>query len=445
MISLLITLIGFMLLKIIKNHEKEAFYMKKMKTRKIVIITGIAVLLAAAGITYWFFRPVGAVSGQAPDEAYRSGRPAYYRKEIFYPWDRGKLTELPEIIDEGMGFDLRSYDVSEIPLTDCSQELSYVTFDSATIWPEELPEGFVPEQIMENGKNPGLGIRSLHKMGLTGKGVSIAIIDQALNLDHTEYCDNIMGYELLNSLDDSAAMHGSAVASIAVGKNCGVAPDVNVYYISSTFGNFTPWGGLKLDLRYMAKGIDRILEINRILPEEQKIRVISISRGFNATTPGGIKVRAAIERARKEGIFVITPSPDQNYGFGLMGLGREPDADPDDISSYVPGLFWKDYFYKGGISFASKKTLLVPMDARTYASCSSADGYEFTASGGSSWAVPWLAGLYALCIEKNPSLTPEGFIGAALETGITRTVEYDGKLYELGVIIDPAALIERIE
>ena len=39
---------------------------------------------------------------------------------------------------------------------------------------------------MENGKNPGLGIRALHGQGITGEGVSVAIIDEAIFLEPPE-------------------------------------------------------------------------------------------------------------------------------------------------------------------------------------------------------------------------------------------------------------------
>lgn len=117
-------------------------------------------------------------------------------------------------------------------------------------------------------------------------------------------------------------------------------------------------------------------------------------------------------------------------------------ADPDDIRSYGPGRFWRDNFYAGYADM--EDVLLVPMDARTYASWTDTDGYEFGASGGLSWSVPWLAGLYALCLEKNPSLTPDEFISKAFETGITQTIEHDGKSLPLGTIIDPVALINEL-
>ena len=295
---------------------------------------------------------------------------------------------------------------------------------------------------METGKNPGLGIRALHEKGITGKGISIAIVDQALNPDHTEYADNLMNYELLHCCDNGAQMHGSAVTSIAAGKNCGVAPDAKVYYIASTFGTYSA-GGMKMNLNYMADSIDRILEINTFLPEENKIRVISISRGFSSEK-GADAVRAAVERAKQAGVFVITTSTEDNYGFSLMGLGKqEQSADPDDIAACRPGNFWSGYFYSGEMADASHM-LLVPMDARTYASWYTTDGYEFASSGGLSWSVPWLAGLYALCLQVDDDLTPEHFIEAAFETGTIRTIEYQGKSYEFGTIINPAALIEEL-
>lgn len=50
-------------------------------------------------------------------------------------------------------------------------------------------------------------------------------------------------------------MHGSAVVSIAVGKNVGVAPEADLYYIAADF--------YRNDLYWVAEAIDRIMEIIR--------------------------------------------------------------------------------------------------------------------------------------------------------------------------------------
>ncbi|MBR1852720.1 MAG: S8/S53 family peptidase, partial [Lachnospiraceae bacterium] len=277
---------------------------------------------------------------------------------------------------------------------------------------------------------------------ITGKGVSIAIIDQGLNPHHIEYKDKLMGYELVHCFGTGAAMHGSAVTSIAVGNTCGVAPDAEVYYIASTFGRITPLG-FRSDVSSMADGIDRVIEINELLPEEKKIRVISVSKGFGNTVDGR-KVQKAIERAKEADIFVLTTSPYVNYDFSLMGLGKNFEDDPDVVESYKPGMFWRDDFYKDGSWLNPEETLLVPMDARTYASWDGVDGYEFCAEGGLSWAVPWMAGLYALCAQEYPDITPDTFIQKTFETGMRQTIVQDGKEYTLGTIVNPGALVEAL-
>lgn len=407
-----------------------------------IIILVILILSAAIFLTWYLTGGyLEAATIQISDEDYREGNVRYALREEYFPLSRGVISEIPEP-DENMGLDLRGTNASRLNLSDKSDILKCVTFDSSTVWPDDLPDGFSPEAIMENGKNPGFGIRGLHKKGITGAGVSIAIVDQALNPEHTEYADNVMNYELLHCSDDAAQMHGSAVTSIAVGKSCGVAPGAKVYYIASTFGTYG-FGRMKMNLNYMADSIDRILEINELLPEDRKIRVISISRGFTSEK-GADKVRAAIERAKEAGVFVITTSTEDNYGFALMGLGKEQMTDPDEVSSYGPGHFWSDYFYNGMMADSSRM-LLVPMDARTYGSWYDSKGYEFASSGGLSWSVPWLAGMYALCLQVDHDLTPEEFIEKAFETGTVQTIEYQEKQYELGTIIDPAALIEALE
>ena len=121
------------------------------------------------------------------------------------------------------GYDVRSCDLSDqdMSVVDDYNDLSYNT---DTVWPDKLPDGFIPDYFLEFNKNPGLGIRALHTSGVTGAGVGIAILDQGLLLDHEQYKDNLMFYEQIHCVDDSAAMHGAAVASIAVGKTIGVAP-----------------------------------------------------------------------------------------------------------------------------------------------------------------------------------------------------------------------------
>ncbi|MDF2907329.1 MAG: hypothetical protein K0R34_2650 [Herbinix sp.] len=65
-----------------------------------------------------------------------------------------------------------------------TEDIVTFTFNKGTVLEgnEELQA-----EIMENGTNPGLGIRELHKEGITGKGINVAIIDQNLLLHHPEF------------------------------------------------------------------------------------------------------------------------------------------------------------------------------------------------------------------------------------------------------------------
>lgn len=68
-------------------------------------------------------------------------------------------------------------------------------------------------ELMEQGKRPTLGVKSLHKEGITGKGINVAIIDQNLLLDHPEYSEKIVEYydTGCNMPQGTGSMHGPAV------------------------------------------------------------------------------------------------------------------------------------------------------------------------------------------------------------------------------------------
>ena len=58
---------------------------------------------------------------------------------------------------------------------------------------------------------------------------------------------------------------------------------------------------------------------------------------------------------------------------------------------------------------------------------------------------PYIAGLYALCCQIEPSITPEVFWEKALTTGSTIDIEKNGKTYKLGKIVNPTELINSFD
>ncbi len=342
--------------------------------------------------------------------------------------------------------DVRCWNLADLDLRDRLADLHQATFDSRTQWPanDRLPQDFNWRRHMELGKNPGLGIRDLHRQGITGRGVGIAILDRPPLVEHQEYRERLRLYEEINIRENSEAnMHGLAVASIAVGKTVGVAPEADLYYIAQPNMDIEK-GKSTWNFEYLARGVHRILEINEQLPTGRKIRVISISVGWAPEQRGFEQITEATQKAKAAGMLVICSSVEQVHGFRFHGLDRPPTSDPEDPASYEPGHWWARRFYAKSANRYPNNRLLVPMDSRTTASPTGDDEYVFYRLGAWSWAIPYIAGMYALAAQVEPNITPDQFWTTSLKTGKTIALHREGRTHELGPVLDPARLIEAL-
>ncbi len=278
-----------------------------------------------------------------------------------------QMKSLPKYIPNSTNpfqVDLRNYDLTKLDLSNSTYNLLHATFDDRTTWPapNQMPPRFDWQRIMELGKNPGLGVRSLHKRGITGRGVGIAILDQPLLVDHQEYADRLRLYEeihIQSGMDPQ--MHGPAVASIALGKTVGVAPEAELYYIAKW--NFDWEKGGTPTLKYLAQAVYRIVEINKQLPKDKKIRVISISKGWRPSDNGYKEIKKAVRKAKAKGMLVVCASVEEVHkGFQFGELGRSPLANPDTFESYELSLFFARIF-TGQLS-ANDDCFWVPIDSR---------------------------------------------------------------------------------
>lgn len=378
--------------------------------------------------------------------------PSIETQPYAFKWRGGRLASLPQFdpnrSPQPFQVDLRSYDLSDLDMRNAADALAVADFDTRTIWPaaDRMPSDFDPAKILELGKNPGLAARSLQARGITGRGVGIGIIDQPLLVEHQEYVDQLrwyeelgLGYEELPQswFRSTAAMHGPAVASIAAGKTVGVAPEADLYFIGvadyDTAKQYSYW----------AQGIRRLLAINDTLPVGRKIRVISMSLGFDRNRSGYGDVIAAVREANARGILNVYTSKFNEEGMGYQGVGRPPLADPDVFTSYEPGLFWAPNFYAG--AYNPRGIIFAPMDARTTAGPGGPDEYAFYRTGGMSWPTPYIAGVYALAAQVNPQITPEQFWSLAVQTGRPLDISHEGKSFRLESIVDPTALIAALK
>jgi len=296
--------------------------------------------------------------------------------------------------------------------------LEEMRFDSRTKWPEpnKMPEGFDPVRLLEEGKNPGLGIRGLHKQGIDGRGVGIAILDQRLLKNHVEYADRILQYEEIGVPDDQPLqMHGPPIVSIAVGKNCGVAPKAFVFYYAMK-ATAMPDNAIYCDI------IDKIIEHNENAGALERIRVVNISAGISSENANFTRWQETQRKAHKLGILVVTTtSPYLYYG----RLNRIPGRDPEDPNNY--------YNYGTGKPYS----FMVPVGNKTTASHNGLQVYTYWAGRcGGSWAAPYMVGLAALAFQVNPDAQPQT-IAKQLAKTATHT--------KAGPIVNPRGFIESVK
>ncbi len=73
------------------------------------------------------------------------------------------------------------------------------------------------------------------------------------------------------------------------------------------------------------------------------------------------------------------------------------------------------------------------------------EDYVFYRSGGLSWAIPYVAGLYALACQVDPEITPWTFWRTALATGDFVRGQSGGRVLRFGKVVNPAALMAKLQ
>ncbi|MHC4552108.1 MAG: S8 family peptidase [Planctomycetota bacterium] len=278
-----------------------------------------------------------------------------------------------------------------------------LTFNQDTIWPEQSVGtksiDWVANKILDSSMNPGLGVHKLHQMGITGKGVNVAIIDQPSYLKHPEFAGKIVEYYDTGCETDESSMHGPAVISLLVGTNCGTAPGARVYYAAAP-----SW---KKDAAYYAKALDWIIEKNKKLSGPDKIRVVSVSAAPSGQGSPFDKNNAmwdsACARATAEGIMILDCTDDKSRGY--IGRCWFDVGNSENVTKCNPwGPPNKDFTVNPDFV-----CIMAPSSPRTTAEDKDDGGfsYQYCGRGGLSWAIPYAAGVYAMGWQLWPEATPD--------------------------------------
>jgi serine protease AprX len=316
--------------------------------------------------------------------------------------------------------DVRDKDLKKLGWTVDASIIKTLWFNEKTVWPDTTTAA-AAGNVLRKGKNPGLKLRSIHSRGITGSGVTMAIIDQNMCLDHPEFAGKIIKYKDFGTGTSSneGSMHGPAVTSLLIGTHIGAAPGARIY-----FAAVPSW---LADARYYGNALNWIVAENAKLPAGSKIRAVSVSAAPSGAgtlyknPQAWINARAKAERA---GILVLDCTEDHcvtNAAYYDLNA-------PDDLSKCRLG-------FPGQTYFPDPEAIHIPSVRRTLAEeynkgdCS----YFYTGRGGLSWTVPVLAGVLALGWQVNPSLTGTEILNRARSSAYLKNGLY--------MIINPEAFI----
>lgn len=245
-------------------------------------------------------------------------------------------------------------------------------------------------------------LKAIHDQGITGKGVTIAVLDGAVNTNIPELKGaNIQ--DRMPCIKDSAPenrAHGTTVAQILVSPEFGVAPDATLYtYTLPLHGDasnctLSGWTGEAVN--------DTPLLIEQAINDGADI--ITISSNFDDDS---IDLRWAMARALAEGVIVVA------------AMGNETTENPDDalarwrgicgIGATMPNGTLTEYTNWGNGVLTTALGTVLTRDVSTG---------RVEEADGTSFATPIVAGFLALGLQHfDEDVSPEQMLQALAATG----------------------------
>jgi hypothetical protein len=300
-----------------------------------------------------------------------------------------------------------------------------LTFDQRTVWPPRFTA--LANSLLEQAKNPGLGVRSLHAKGITGKGVSIAIIDAEMNIGHADFERNIAKYKIFgDSMFSGNNISGPQVLSLLAGKSTGVAPDLTIYFAETN--------PAARDGKSIADALHWIISENSQLPESKKIRAVLFTQSPSPEDPFYVYNRGLLDSALSEiKLAGITTFYYSYNGKRITSNCYYDIQNPDSLERCNSAYFMWELNYP---NFDTTR-ICIPVSKRTVLDEYSMGLYDFLYSGSGEvgWAIPYLTGIITLGWQIRPELTGEELMSLVFSSAYRK---------KGGKIINPVAFINSV-
>ncbi len=386
------------------------------------------------------------------------------------------------LLREGLcGRDISQWDLSDLSL----EFFKKLCFDSNTKFSEEQMQKFNPKELLEKAKKPSQDICRLHSQGITGQGLTLAVIDTNIDREHEIFSNGNIHMKSSNNMGE-VEPHGLTVVSALTQ----IVPDSQIDYYPYDKTN---------------KNNDNIREelIDKII--ESGVKIISMSSSFNSEE---IRKRV-LEKCEKAGVTLIDqPAFVKHFTFCFRDIdenGEEhfEEAFMEPETASLPKAKWeeyqsllgkygvedrkalsekikldsnikeevkpiilkrlenfgelfdcKSYEGEGGVTNISKQKIIqeererknvsraekpieIHCGGRSFAS---PDGYKYWGSCSNSYTIPQIVGIFALARQISPNLSFEQFSKIANQTSMQ--IASDG--YDR-LVISPENLIEQIK
>ncbi len=236
-----------------------------------------------------------------------------------------------------------------------------------------------------------VGASSVHAAGVTGNGIKVCIVDTGVDDSHPSLNPLIAQYDYVNNDGDATddEGHGTHVAGIISSRDSvykGVAPDASLMAVKV------------LDSAGSGFMSTVIVGIDWCVVNGADVINLSLGGGAFTSTCDGDPSAIAVNNAVVQGVVVVAASGNNGYINAISAPACASQA--ITVGAVDNG--------DGRTSFSNEGPQLDVVAPGVNISSLNApiDGGGFTSKTGTSMATPHVAGLAALLLETDPSLSP---------------------------------------
>lgn len=214
----------------------------------------------------------------------------------------------------------------------------------------ELKVRFLDENPLMTQSNPYVGAPEVWRMGYTGEGMVVAVIDSGVDYTHPELAHafgDYKGYDFVDEDDDpmDGGYHGTHVAGTIVASSFGIAPDAQVL----AYRVLGPAGGTSSQV---IAGIEQAVK--------DGADVMNLSLG-NILNDPDYATSIALDWAMAEGVVAVTSSGNEGpYAWSVGSPGASRKAITVGATALPSVDYHLNFYTSPGVDYPSLKVMGTP-------------------------------------------------------------------------------------